>query len=94
MDLQNAYLLVKIVLVAWFIVELTPLQMVFEWLAERSGVFNTVFYPVLSCWYCLSFWLGLVCFVTGSGASIIPDYLAYPIAGAFAAFHLQKLTKA
>lgn len=93
MNVESLYLVVKIVLLAWFISELTPLQMVFEWIAERNGVFNTVFYSVLSCWYCLAFWIGLIFFTVGIGQGVIPDWLTYPIAGAFTAFNLQKITK-
>lgn len=91
MNVESIYLVVKIVLVAWFITELTPLQMAFEWLAERNGVFNTVFYSILSCWYCLAFWSGLILFYFK--LDIIPDFLGFAIAGAFTAFVLQKISK-
>lgn len=91
MNYESFLLVGKIVLLAWFITELTPLQMVFEWIAERNGVFNTVVYPALSCWYCLAFWVSFPCFYFN--VDFVPEFLALSILGAFLAFHLQKLTK-
>ena len=80
-------ILLKCLFVSWLIVKMDPLQMVFEWLAERSGIFNTLFYGVLSCWKCLTFWTALIVFLLGLD---LPNFIFFAAVGAFIANKLEK----
>ena len=82
------FLACKIIVIAWFVSELDPLQKVFEFLAEKSGFFNVVFYQLVSCWKCLSFWMGLVFFVYGW---YLPIWLVFASSVAFAVKIIEKL---
>jgi hypothetical protein len=78
----------KAVFLAWFIVELDPLQKGLEYLAEKSGFFNVSVYAVASCWYCLSFWGALICLVFKIN---IPSVLVGACVAAFIAFYTNKI---
>lgn len=88
MDSKQLEIVFKAVFLAWFIVELDPLQRIFEYLAEKSGFFNSVVYAVASCWYCLAFWLSLVCLIFKIN---LPSVLVGACVAAFVAFYMNKI---
>lgn len=72
--------LVEYALVAWFIAKLEPLQMQFEKLADQGSEVLDVVYTLLSCIYCLTFWITLACMAAGVS---IPDCLSMACLNAF-----------
>jgi hypothetical protein len=85
--MSEFYILLKCLFISWLIVKLDPLQIAFEWIAERSGIFNTLFYGVLSCWKCLTFWTALIVFLFGLD---FPNFIFF---AAFAAYIANRLEK-
>jgi hypothetical protein len=86
--MSEFYILLKCLFISWLIVKLDPLQIAFEWIAERSGIFNTLFYGVLSCWKCLTFWTALIVFLFSIH---LPMFLFIASLGAFIANGFESL---
>jgi hypothetical protein len=84
-------IIVKYIIISWLIVSLEPLQLIFERLAEKIGFFNTVFYGVLSCWKCLTFWSLLIVFIFNF--DIVPNVLFYAAIGAFIVDFFKRIFK-
>lgn len=69
--------LLEYMVLAWCIAKMDPLQNFFEWWAEHSAIFNTLFFPLVSCQMCLTFWIVL----TGSLMQwSVPDFLSHACA--------------
>lgn len=54
-----------LILVAWWIVSLEPLQLVAEHLAEKHALFNGFIYKLISCYWCATLWVVTVGVWTG-----------------------------
>ncbi len=54
-------LYIRIYLVCWFFTNFEPIQNGIDWIFERIETkLNNVFWQVLSCQYCLTFWLSFI----------------------------------
>lgn len=49
-----------LVLFAWFVVTFVGEKEIVDRLAEANGLFNVFIYPVLTCYWCASFWSVLI----------------------------------
>lgn len=77
------YLVFKYLLFSWLVVNMDPLQIINERIAERNGFYNVIFYNILSCWKCLTFWVLLIVFIIG--VDFLPNSVFYSSFGAFIA---------
>ena len=46
-----------LMLLAWYICSLKPLQLVADHFAQKSGLFNNFIYPLVSCRWCTTLWV-------------------------------------
>lgn len=77
--MEELFRILGCICVAWFIKNLDPLQRFFEWVAEKNGVFNQLFFELLTCLYCLGFWITLLAFTLDFD---FPKWVVLPIATA------------
>lgn len=89
--LQNKELILKLILLTWFISENDYIEAFLNNLVEKKeNVLTYAIYDIVTCFYCLSFWSGLVVFLM-SNSFENAFYLSLSVS--FTAWIVKKLLK-